>query len=584
MSSATGRIRFLALMAIALVCLIAQAGLAKTYYVSPDGYDDVYGGTKEFPWASINYGDLQNLLQPGDTVVVTAGTYFHNTQAKGTINKCSGTAEAPITYIAQGKVIINGTGNTGAGVFIAKGVDYIIFDGFEVFGSRRGLNINGVYVATGAQDLSEGVIVRNCIFRNQTGGYGIQTQHNHNSQIYNNLIYTYDAGENPGLQRGITGVTAFGNKIYNNTIITSGKNAAGGYDASVCGGVVFGSISPLANPAEAGTDEVKNNIIWVMQVPGTPGLTTADAFWTWNAASDGNGWYGIAFQHSHNLQWPDALNSTWTYRDLFPGWPHAFFNLYLIGIPNHYNEFYADPGLVDPANNDLRLAPGSPAIDAGVDVGLPYTGSAPDLGALETPFVTDKVGDLLAKGDGLPIQLDNAVVTAGSDAFLFNVIYVEDESRAAGIRVHSSPDLPMVSEGDRVQITGKLTTILGERAIQAASITPSSGEALEAVGMVGKAVSGEGLNSCGLLAKIWGKVTYIDESGTYFCIDDGSGVNDGLGNAGVPVDVSDMATPIVIAQQLEVGDYVSVTGVLGKSDLGGGSVSVIRPRAEADIR
>jgi hypothetical protein len=37
-----------------------------------------------------------------------------------------------------------------------------------------------------------------------------------------------------------------------------------------------------------------------------------------------------------------------------------------------------------PVVNLLRLAPGSSLIDAGVDVGLPYNGSAPDLGAFET--------------------------------------------------------------------------------------------------------------------------------------------------------------------------------------------------------
>jgi hypothetical protein len=36
-----------------------------------------------------------------------------------------------------------------------------------------------------------------------------------------------------------------------------------------------------------------------------------------------------------------------------------------------------------PANGFARLVAGSDLIDKGVDVGLPYTGSAPDLGAFE---------------------------------------------------------------------------------------------------------------------------------------------------------------------------------------------------------
>ncbi len=36
-----------------------------------------------------------------------------------------------------------------------------------------------------------------------------------------------------------------------------------------------------------------------------------------------------------------------------------------------------------PVTNFLRLSPGSNLIDAGSDVGLPYFGPAPDLGAFE---------------------------------------------------------------------------------------------------------------------------------------------------------------------------------------------------------
>jgi len=48
----------------------------------------------------------------------------------------------------------------------------------------------------------------------------------------------------------------------------------------------------------------------------------------------------------------------------------------------------AAPGFVDADHNDFSLRPGSPAIDAGIDLGWPFTGSAPDLGAIESDLHT----------------------------------------------------------------------------------------------------------------------------------------------------------------------------------------------------
>ena len=52
---------------------------------------------------------------------------------------------------------------------------------------------------------------------------------------------------------------------------------------------------------------------------------------------------------------------------------------------NSWNLGVDEPRFVstDPSSPDfLRLASGSPAIGAGTDVGLPYAGAAPDLGAI----------------------------------------------------------------------------------------------------------------------------------------------------------------------------------------------------------
>jgi hypothetical protein len=59
-------------------------------------------------------------------------------------------------------------------------------------------------------------------------------------------------------------------------------------------------------------------------------------------------------------------------------------NIYNIGnISNYVNEvnIIADPLFA--STSDFRLKSGSPAIDAGINVGLPYYGSSPDIGAFE---------------------------------------------------------------------------------------------------------------------------------------------------------------------------------------------------------
>jgi len=59
-----------------------------------------------------------------------------------------------------------------------------------------------------------------------------------------------------------------------------------------------------------------------------------------------------------------------------------------------------DPLFVDPANGDFHLQEDSPAIDNGLDMGLPYAGSAPDIGAYEygLPTASTCMSDANASG------------------------------------------------------------------------------------------------------------------------------------------------------------------------------------------
>jgi len=63
-----------------------------------------------------------------------------------------------------------------------------------------------------------------------------------------------------------------------------------------------------------------------------------------------------------------------------------------------------------PVFNHLKLASGSDLIDAGLDVGLPYNGSAPDLGAFESNYGryiprVNASGKILINSSGKPLYI-----------------------------------------------------------------------------------------------------------------------------------------------------------------------------------
>lgn len=72
--------------------------------------------------------------------------------------------------------------------------------------------------------------------------------------------------------------------------------------------------------------------------------------------------------------------------DYTDNWDITYANWYDLGFsaPSGTGNITTDPDMVSPATGDFTLSPGSDAIDAGTDVGLPYNGTAPDMGAEES--------------------------------------------------------------------------------------------------------------------------------------------------------------------------------------------------------
>ncbi len=174
--------------------------------------------------------------------------------------------------------------------------------------------------------------------------------------------------------------------------------------------------------------------------------------------------------------------------------------------------------------------------------------------------------------------------------------YVQDADRTAGIRILS--DQP-VSTGDIVAVTGTIAVRDGECVLLADTVSATPGEAAptalaaaqrslggDVLGLQPGIAGAAGLSNVGLLVKAFGRVTASVNDGTYegsyFYIDDGSGISDGSGNIGIRCRAAKSASaegPYVPA----MNSYVAVTGALGATTIDGSIVRFLQPSTQDDI-
>lgn len=189
------------------------------------------------------------------------------------------------------------------------------------------------------------------------------------------------------------------------------------------------------------------------------------------------------------------------------------------------------------------------------------------------------VAEMKAYPDSAEVAIADAVVTAA-----FSMAnYLEDPSRASGIRVVNTA-LP---HGAAAVVCGILGTSGGERYLAASSVVQTGFVGVpEALGMTNSHVGGEdwlydsatgagqrgatggaGLNNVGLLVRTWGRV--LSAGNGYLTITDGS-------CAGLKVDASLLSAPA------GAGDFVIVTGIVRIEAAEGGYAPVIVPRSDTD--
>lgn len=411
--------RVLAIAAATSLGLLVGGARATTYYVSPGGNDGANGTTLTTTFATI--GKAVGAASAGDTIYVRAGTYALASTLSLAKN---GTAAAPFTLAAYNNeaATLDFTTQAAGQRGVQLNGNYWTVRGLTVANAKD----NGILIA-GSYNTIDRVVTRN----NQDSG--LQISANGSLKPSYNTIRNVDSyanydpaahGENAdgfaakfrglGVGNVFDGCRAWGNSddgwdmwgaesgvvVKNSWSFKNGFNTFG--DANWAGdgnGIKLGH--------DSGTHTLTNNVFWGNRLNGVDvngnagddvGPTkiahgvTVENNTAWNNGAGGNGhnfYFDEAFAHvlKNNLA-------------VAGGSGNASVMAGVIDDHNSWNGFNATaadflsisdaiatgPRLADgslPTSDFLHLKPTSALVNAGTNVGLAYSGSAPDLGAFE---------------------------------------------------------------------------------------------------------------------------------------------------------------------------------------------------------
>ncbi len=409
---------------IGLFSLEAQAA---TYYIAPSGGSDTSGsGTIGQPFATFAYALGQ--MQPGDMLYVRGGTY-NLASAISISSSKNGTAVSPysiMAYNSESPVLDFSTETSGYGIGLNG--SYWNIKGLTVQNAKN----NGVHIMG-----SNNVINQLRLTGNQDSG--LQISGSGSAYPSNNLILNTDSFANydpANHGQNADGFAAKARNLGQGNVFSGDRswgNSDDGFDfwKGGCGVTVtncwsfkngfnnFGDTAWAGNGDglklghDSGTHLIQNVLAWgnrldgvdvngnatAIELPSEPithGVTVENVT-AWNNGAGGNG-YNFCFDESfphvvrNNLELAGGKGAANIYSGVVND--HNSWN----GLTASASDFMSlddtiatGPRQADgslPTSSFLKLARGSKMIDAGVDVGLPYNGSAPDFGAYETtPYI-----------------------------------------------------------------------------------------------------------------------------------------------------------------------------------------------------
>ena|GEM_PF-1212581 len=378
--------------------VVAQAD----YYVSPDGSDRNDGRSIDAPFRTIRRA--ARAVRPGDVVMLRGGVYSEYNTADSW--RRGGEPGAPITFMSYPgeRAIVDGShverdprsSNPSAPELVRiVDLDWYVFDGITFRNSAgRGLALEGSHH-----------VVRNVV-----------AYSNHGDGIYLKGSYNLveDSASYDNFSRSNGGDSADGIKIVQGTGNVIRRFLA--YENSDDGIDIWDTTDTLVEYSAAfrnGRGSTGNGMGFKM---GRDGLTShsvirfnvafenrahnftdngAGGLQVYNNTSYGAGGFGFAVRGrpdverslvANNISFRDAEGVLIDVERRGGQRPESRNNTWDLGIDD---PMFAS---LDPDSPGfLRLRPGSPAIDAGYDLGFPFVGEAMDIGAFEA--VTDARAD-----------------------------------------------------------------------------------------------------------------------------------------------------------------------------------------------
>jgi Right handed beta helix region len=394
--------------------LVAASAATKTYYIAPNG-SDLNTGTINKPFATIQ--KAHDLARPGDTIYVRGGTYKLPKNKPVNLSK-NGTKDNPIklfAYRAERVILdasnwsrLDANGNNINAVVIHTG------DRWHV----KGISITGgPWTGYLAAETSYNKWERLNIYGNDNTGFTLYGDRNTNNLILNsNFHHNYDPLEygqdadglaikfGSGTGNIIRGVRSFANsddgidlwEFRSPVTIENTWSYKNGYDLWGAGDKFEGNgngykLSGGEDPIPAVNHIVRKSLAWGNATSGFEDNGNPGSIKLYNNTSFNNG------SENYQLKWGkhvlrnnisvgdagvdiaqrvDDVKNSWTL-------PVTVNKDDFLSLNSNVAEGTRVNGQL-PISDFLKLKVTSDLVDAGVNIGLSFKGSAPDLGAYET--------------------------------------------------------------------------------------------------------------------------------------------------------------------------------------------------------